>query len=121
MIKIDPGSSQAPRFDEYDQKCRWWRGRCLAAVAHRTGTESGAVEFTDGSRYQVSPVYDLDWDKLADDNDMPGCWFNKVIKRRARYRANKIADWPFPQSPEYTEKRWLPPGPLARTEPAKPA
>lgn len=104
-----------------EQSCRWWRGRCLAAVAHRIGTESGAVEFTDGSRYQVTPIWDLDWDKLADDTDMPGCWFNKVIKRRSRYTATRIALWPFAGQVEYTEKRWLPPGPKAHDAAPMPA
>lgn len=76
------------------EPCRKDHGRALVAVAHKIGTEEAFIEFSDGKRYKIAPFWEADYWTMVEPNASPGCWFNKVIRRRRRYGFQRVSMWP---------------------------
>lgn len=54
----------------------------------------GVLAFADGTIYEVGPTFWAEWRVKVMQSDDPGCWFNKVLRRRPDYHARRLETWP---------------------------
>ena len=77
-----------------DTSCRTDNGRALARIAKPAGENHAYLQFLDGKVYRVSPVSDLDLFHLGKPETMPGCWWNKTLRMRRRFTAQRLDAFP---------------------------
>lgn len=90
--------------------CRLDNGRALRQLAKEPGTTEAFIQFTDGSVYHVSPVFDWELPSLAKLELKPGCWFNQVLRKRNRYIFNHHPSWPAEIPQAWSHVYWGDPG-----------
>lgn len=86
--------------------CRLDRGRALAAMAHKIGSEEAYIRFADGKRYVIGPFYRMDWEVMVQPQASPGCHYNKVLRRRRRYYFRRVSWWPTPGQSDWLSHHW---------------
>lgn len=74
--------------------CRQDKGLALVRLWHPGAGRVGVIEFGDGKVYQVRPMFARDLALHASRRSQPGCFFNKVLRRRPGFLAERLESWP---------------------------
>jgi|SRR6266550_695816 len=91
-----------------NSQCRLDKGRALQRVAMKLGSEEAFIQFADGKRYKIGPVWDIDAQYLTAQDGAAGCWFNKAIRRRPRYWYQRVSIWPKLPQAGWVSAEWPP-------------
>lgn len=76
------------------ERCRTDNGTALKRIHKNAGDSYAYLQFTDDKVYHVAPVTEADMFHLAQPDTMPGCWFNKDLKKRKRFYFRRLDHWP---------------------------
>lgn len=86
--------------------CRLDNGRALRQLAKKPGASHAFIQFTTGEVYRISPVFDWELRTIATLDLKPGCWFNKIIRKRRNYAWSALPAWPDDVPQDWNHIYW---------------